>query len=90
MTRKGEITERQIRRDWPHHVALPAEALRGTANSMPKYVLAKELEAAPMPYHLQRDGREFVVFCFVTAEAAQAFAERFGGELLPAAGTPQR
>jgi hypothetical protein len=29
MTRRGEITESQILRKWPHHVALPAEALRG-------------------------------------------------------------
>jgi hypothetical protein len=84
--RKGELTERQIRRDWPHHVALPVEALRGASSSMPKYVLARELKAAPMPYHLNRDGREFVVFCFLTAEAARTFAERFGGELLASGG----
>jgi hypothetical protein len=83
MVRKGEIGLRQIKRDWPHHVALRAEDLRGPANSMPKHVLAKELEAAPMPYHLNRDDGEFVVFCFLTVEAAQTFAERFGGELMP-------
>jgi hypothetical protein len=31
MVRKGEIGLRQIKRDWPHHVALPAKALRGPA-----------------------------------------------------------
>jgi hypothetical protein len=37
---------------------------------------------------LVRDARDFTVFCFGTAEAAQAFHERFGGELLPAAEKP--
>jgi hypothetical protein len=90
MVRKGEIGIRQIKRDWPHHVALPAEALRGPANSVPKYVIAKELEAAPMPYHLSRDNQDFVFFCFPTAEAAQAFQARFGGELLPMVDEPHR
>lgn len=84
--RKGEITDRRIRRDWPHHVALPVEALRGAANSMPIYDRVKELGGAPMPYHLVRDGRDYRVFCFKTAEDAQAFADRFGGERLPSAG----
>jgi hypothetical protein len=44
--RKGELTERQIKRDWPHHVALPAEALRGVANSTAIHGLVKELSGA--------------------------------------------
>jgi hypothetical protein len=31
--RKGEITPAVIRRQWPHRVELPAEALRGIGNS---------------------------------------------------------
>jgi hypothetical protein len=80
--RKGELTERQIKREWPHHVALPAEALRGVVNSMAIHGLVKELAGAPMPYHLKRGGQDLRVFCFKTAEEALAFAERFGGELL--------
>jgi hypothetical protein len=82
VTRKGEITEKQILRRWPHQVALPAEEVRGAANSMPMYALAKELSGAPRPCHLRRDGRDLVVFCFEKPEDAQAFAERFGGERL--------
>jgi hypothetical protein len=56
-------------------VAVPA--------ACPIYRLAKELAGATRPYLPERDGRELVVFCFATPEAAQAFHERFGGELLP-------
>lgn len=80
--RKGELTDRQIRRDWPHHVALPAERLRGVNNSMAIHGLVKELAGAPMAYHLKRGDSDLRVFCFKTAEAAQAFRDRFDGELL--------
>jgi hypothetical protein len=86
MIRKGELSESQILRKWPHHVALPAEALRGAANSMPMYALAKELAGGPPPCHLRREERDYVVFCFARAEDAQAFAERFGGERLAPSG----
>jgi hypothetical protein len=66
-------------------VALPAEVLRGAVNSMPIHAAAKELAGALPPLHMRRDGRDMVVFCFATAEAAQTFHERFGGELLPVA-----
>jgi hypothetical protein len=81
----GRVTISQIKRGWPHHVALPAEAMRGATN-MPMYVLAKGLGGAPRPYRMERDNRHYVVFCFATAEAARTFAERFGGEVLPVAG----
>lgn len=84
MIRKGETDIRRIQRQWPHHVALPAEAVRGAENSMAMYGLAKTLSGAPRPYHMRRAGRELVVFCFARPEDAQVFAERFGGELLVA------
>jgi hypothetical protein len=57
---------------------------------MPIHALAKELAGEPRRYRLERDGRDFTVFCFGTAEAAQAFHGRFGGELLPLDETRRR
>jgi hypothetical protein len=86
MTRKGEIGVRQIKRNWPHRVELPAEAVRGPENSAATFGLAKELGGAPYPLSEFRDDRHWTIFHFKTAEAAQTFADRFGAERL----APQR
>ena len=80
--RKGEIGRSQLARQWPHHVALPAETLRGLGNSETVYGFLKPLSVGPRPYHLRRGDVDFAVFCFAKPEDAQAFAERFGGEVL--------
>jgi hypothetical protein len=84
MTRKGELNRRRLDHEWPHHVALPAEAVRGLQNAETVRGYAASLSPAPLTYHRRDGDRDYVVFCFPTQEAAQTFAERFGGELLPA------
>jgi hypothetical protein len=90
MTRKGGITRKQLDRQWPHHVALSAEAARGPANAETVRGFAASLRAAPLTYHLTREDRDYVVFCFPSQEAAQAFQAWVGGELLPVADEPRR
>jgi hypothetical protein len=62
--RKGEITLPDIKRHWPHHLALPADKVRDVANSNIVWSFAAGLSAAPRPYFVRRDDAEFVVFCF--------------------------
>jgi hypothetical protein len=77
--RKGEITLPEIKRKWPHHVAISADKVRGVRNSEIVWSFAGALSEAPRPYSLHRDDGDRVVFCFAKPEDADVFAERFDG-----------
>jgi hypothetical protein len=84
MRRKGEITYGRIRREWPHHVALPADKVMGKSYDL-VHGFASALSVAPRTLSFRRDDVDYVVFCFIKAEDADAFRERFGGEAITGA-----
>src|SRR5215468_7423871 len=82
MTRKGEILQARHRQQWPHHVALSTEKVRGHKSYDIVHSFAEAFSVAPRTISMRREDCDFVVFCFAKPEDAEAFCERFGGERL--------
>lgn len=78
--RKGELTSAGIDREWPHQVALPAEAMIGK-NVMIIDRFCRGLSICPRHHNFRlADGKEYFVYCFATLGDADYFRIYFGGE----------
>jgi hypothetical protein len=80
MTRKGEISGANGR----HHVAIPAETVRGLKNGEVIFCAAGLLSATPLAHSTRGNDSDVAVFCFAAPENAETFSKRFGG--LPVTG----
>jgi hypothetical protein len=80
--RKGEVTPRQIDRDYPHQVeiAIPEGGLGTRLNAMHEFCHGADFRTCGIGAKRLRTGRDGVRFCFKTPELAEAFQVRFGGE----------
>ena len=76
-----------IDRDFPHHVALPAEA-SGGGDFIMVQLFCEGQRVCPRGYSFQREGRYYNVFCFKSADDADRFRVRFGGELIDPVNRP--
>lgn len=86
--RKGELSSAAVDRGWPWQVAMEERYCTGHNFYKLRYFCA-ELSLCQRGHAFYRDGVFFNVFCFSEASHAEAFAERFGGELMHASKRPR-
>jgi hypothetical protein len=88
--RKGEMTDAQIDRGWPHQVALAGELVKGRAYTViHEFCRSENLSLCPRGHSFRGDDDWYVCFCFAEAEHAMRFQQRFGGELMDPAWRPR-
>jgi hypothetical protein len=78
--RKGEITPRQVDRDYPHQVeiAIPSGGLRPLLNAMHDFCRGADFRTRGIGIKRPETGRDGVRFCFKAREPAEAFRAPLG------------
>ena len=77
--RKGELTKREIDRDFPHQVAVRGDLCTGSQYRY-AHAFCLNLSLAPRGHSVRRNGYWYNVFCFADPAHAEAFRVKFGGE----------
>lgn len=81
--RKGEITQRQIDREWPYQVALPHFWVAG--ENFPRVMaFCNDLSLAPRGGSIVREGVICNLYCFAKEEDAEKFRKQFSGYMFKA------
>jgi hypothetical protein len=82
MTRyKGRVSPAVIRRNFPHQVVVPAEAVGGY-NIPSVDVFFAQIDHPKHALRLRKDDREFEIYCFNDPQHAASFSALFGGEVI--------
>lgn len=77
--RKGQMSQAEINRRWPHQIAIPAEICRGPLR--PAIIeFCKPYPDSGSPFQLHHEGQSYLVKCFPEKAIADEFIRRFGGE----------
>jgi hypothetical protein len=86
--RTGEITPRQVDRDYPHQVeiAIPEGGLGTRLSAMDEFCRGADFRTCGMGAKRLRTGRDGVRFCFKTPDMAEAFRPGLGEIYQPVAG----
>lgn len=88
MRRKGELSGKQIDSGWPFQVALPSHRTLG-AEYVSARLFCERLSLCPRNHCFVRDGQYVNVWPFALLEDAEAFAAKFGGELISVKDRPK-
>lgn len=93
MRRKGELSQAEISRRWPHHVALQ-QLLDHAAQYSRNIEIGRWRGdagdgAAPRGYSIVHQDAWWEVWCFASAESAARFIGRFGGRLFDPKAKPR-
>jgi len=75
--RKGELTNRQKLRDWPHHVVIPIPPVVGLPHLQDMHRFCKDMDCQTVSVNGRGQG-DSAVWCFRSKEDADAFNARFG------------
>jgi hypothetical protein len=82
---KGVTSKATIRREFPHDVVVPWEAVGGNKIPLVDIFFAQ----AGQPKHhsrLRKDDAEFYIYHFADAQTARSFQAMFGGEIIKPSG----